>query len=500
MFDISTQTEVERDVPCGSCYHCRITKVNEWTTRMRLQSATYKHTYFVTLTIADTAPLEVLHAHNACLSAVNTFGKRQLTPLTLDKTTVQKFIKRLRRYNNLPSLTYFLVGEYGHKFGRPHYHIIFWCDEQITKEMLQGAWQLQGIPFGEIDFNDLNENGTLLSSKASYSFKYVCKYLQKSDFAFENLPTYKLHLLNDYELSNKYVTLKNKKTNETFMQQIWYDYDQNSETWFDYSVLDELPPYIVHCLSNTYIKAYKPFMLCSKSPAIGSRYFEANKERFQRGDFRLFGILDKDIIYPTYFVRRTKQIICPYVPLVETEKQGVCPASSSCHIPNVETFCNELQGTFEYPKMQLQNNYEDFRSSLRCLWLYNSNVDGKTIAHDLRSLSIYDKNTHTYLVYNIWHFDRYKYDRKIKSYVKIEEIPPCEIFDKLDKSFKDLLKFVSPFDFKRLLNQEELDVYIKSEFGGNCQKFEEYRISLCKQFELQRRDRQFKYYNTKTRF
>ena len=49
IFDVTQQQKVLRDVPCGCCYHCRISKINEWTTRMRLQSATYKNTYFVLL-------------------------------------------------------------------------------------------------------------------------------------------------------------------------------------------------------------------------------------------------------------------------------------------------------------------------------------------------------------------------------------------------------------------------------------------------------------------
>ena len=27
-----------RNVPCGKCYHCKITRINEWVTRMVIQS------------------------------------------------------------------------------------------------------------------------------------------------------------------------------------------------------------------------------------------------------------------------------------------------------------------------------------------------------------------------------------------------------------------------------------------------------------------------------
>jgi len=47
---------------------------------------------------------------------------------TLDKTDLQKFFKRLRKYEkyhgNTKPLKYYAVGEYGTKNHRPHYHII----------------------------------------------------------------------------------------------------------------------------------------------------------------------------------------------------------------------------------------------------------------------------------------------------------------------------------------------------------------------------------------
>lgn len=44
----------------------------------------------------------------------------------LDKRDIQKFVKKLRYYfQNGKSIKYYIVGEYGDKSGRPHWHCIF---------------------------------------------------------------------------------------------------------------------------------------------------------------------------------------------------------------------------------------------------------------------------------------------------------------------------------------------------------------------------------------
>ena len=111
---------------------------------------------------------------------------------------VQLFLKRLRKYINendyIPTqgkyLRFFVCGEYGETFGRPHYHIMFFsnsaelCErhkyygdggEQFTTSLLESyvrkAWQQKGVdnvkkPIGRIDFQ-----------RASGSASYVASYV-----------------------------------------------------------------------------------------------------------------------------------------------------------------------------------------------------------------------------------------------------------------------------------------------------------------------------------
>lgn len=489
VFDITSQRKEIRDVPCGTCYHCRITRVNEWTTRMRLQSATYKNTYFVTLTIDSDGPQKVLALHHPTFHNINKNKVAASHPLTLSKETLQRFIKRLRRYNELPTLSYFAVDEYGHTYGRPHYHLILWCDEEITLEMLQDAWRLDGQSIGEIDYNDLVKNGTLVSSNASYSFKYVCKYLQKQSFSFEDLPTYQYHLNLDYIL-NHFVTYKNTKVKNEYIRK----------------EITDAPPGLdyVRTLSPEYVSSYRPFMLCSRSHAIGGRYFEAQASRFERGDLRLFGVLQKDMVFPSYFLRRVKHLICPYFPTTYAPSksgEALCKYNStSSRLPSVASLCSQLQDTGGSVWCTLQDVPEDVRALLPYCKCEYADSDGVARLAPLMDLTIYDKDNHHYLVYNGSFFDRYGYDRKQKKYVVVGSESVVSVCSKMDECLKKLLKFVEPFNVRRRVADEELEAYIKDRFSGSQLEFRKYRENLQSQLLFAVGKRQCVYNQIKNKF
>lgn len=113
-----TQRQEFRDVPCGKCYHCRITHVNEWVTRMVLESMYNKYCYFITLTYGLQSERTDLFAET--YPRWTTFNQNhvyQNTPLVLRKDHLQKFFKRLRKNTN-KRFKYFACGEYGHTYGQ----------------------------------------------------------------------------------------------------------------------------------------------------------------------------------------------------------------------------------------------------------------------------------------------------------------------------------------------------------------------------------------------
>jgi hypothetical protein len=89
------------EVPCGQCVGCRLERSRVWAIRCVHEASLYDDNCFITLTYAD----ENLPENNS-----------------LDKSAFPKFMKRLRkRFPNL-AIRYFMCGEYGEKFTRPHYH------------------------------------------------------------------------------------------------------------------------------------------------------------------------------------------------------------------------------------------------------------------------------------------------------------------------------------------------------------------------------------------
>lgn len=103
-------------VPCGKCLGCREKKLQEWSIRCYHESKLYQFNTFITLTYNDE-------------------NLPQDGQLRIDHW--QKFMKRLRkRYGS--GIRYFHCGEYGDKFGRPHYHALLFNfhfkDRKLIKE------------------------------------------------------------------------------------------------------------------------------------------------------------------------------------------------------------------------------------------------------------------------------------------------------------------------------------------------------------------------------
>lgn len=310
LYDNIEQREVIRELPCGKCYHCRITKINEWVTRMVLQSLYSKYVYFGTLTYAvtktkhfdETLPL---------ISSINKEGKLLPTPVVLVKPHLQKFFKRLRKNTGI-KFQYFACGEYGTKFGRPHFHYIMWSDTEITENQISDSWSELGVSLGRVEHQDLRKD----AKNIEHSYKYVCKYVQKSSFNYDKLPTKQLHEIH---------------------------INEGLQPGADYKAE-------YYETKKDYLKKYSPFVLCSKRPAIGYSYFSDNVIEFQKGDFRLFGVKG-DYIFPTYYYRKTRESLCPYKTI--SEKNGKPNSYSS--IPQVVSLLVELQNAIAFNEGFLSN-------------------------------------------------------------------------------------------------------------------------------------------------
>ena len=329
-----------KNVPCGKCYHCKITRINEWVTRMVIQSNYSKYVYFGTLTYAslryskhtyeskELGTINYSQSHGTiytyeCLPYRSAFNKQNRlcdNPMILRKDHVQKFLKRLRKNTGI-KIQYAYCGEYGSTYSRPHYHYIIWSNEPIEQSDIYKAWRAPSISnpnrtniIGRVDHVDIKNNPRQVAKNGDVTsvYKYVCKYIQKSDFNFNELKNYKQHEINYREWFENQIT-----------KGISHD---------DYVKKFNVTNFYI------YQEMCRPFFHCSKKPAIGFNYLEDNLGEFQKGNFKLFG-LQGHYIFPLYFIRKTKESLCPIKAQSETNEG----TTSYSRIPRMATMLENIR-------------------------------------------------------------------------------------------------------------------------------------------------------------
>lgn len=146
-------------VPCGKCPDCLKKRQQDWSIRIQKETDNCLKNggsaYFITITYDD----EHLN-----------YGSDDRP--TLYPPDVQVFLKRLRRqleYKYEIKMRFFLCGEYGDSFDRPHYHFCFWSDRFISSEdlrpLVESSW-----PYGlTLGINPMNVQ------YSEYVAKYSCK-------------------------------------------------------------------------------------------------------------------------------------------------------------------------------------------------------------------------------------------------------------------------------------------------------------------------------------
>lgn len=129
-------------VPCGRCIACRLNYSSMWSLRMMHEKMMHEKSVFLTLTYRD-----------ECLPE----------NMSLVKKDVQDFFKRLRK-NTGQKVRYFLAGEYGDNFKRPHYHAVVYGMDSKSQSEFEKAWT-----------NGFVYCGTVTDDSCTYVAKYVVK-------------------------------------------------------------------------------------------------------------------------------------------------------------------------------------------------------------------------------------------------------------------------------------------------------------------------------------
>lgn len=126
------------EVGCGKCRACRVAKTREWAVRLLHEQTGWDKAVFLTLTYNE-----------------------ENRPEGLSKRDLVNYFKRLRRDDAV--FKYFAVGEYGEKYGRPHYHAILF-GLGVRDKRLKENWPLGFIKTGTVTVD---------------SCMYVAGYIQK---------------------------------------------------------------------------------------------------------------------------------------------------------------------------------------------------------------------------------------------------------------------------------------------------------------------------------
>lgn len=119
-----------------------------WSFRLQQEMKYSDSAYFITLTYDD-----------------------EHVPSRVNKEDPQKFLKRFRKLIYPARVRYFLVSEYGEKFGRPHYHLLLFnypYGVDSLREALKKTWKL--CDPDHFDFADV------VGTVTPKSISYVCKY------------------------------------------------------------------------------------------------------------------------------------------------------------------------------------------------------------------------------------------------------------------------------------------------------------------------------------
>lgn len=167
---------VNRDmyVPCGKCVYCCQTRANAWAARLYWESRDTWSSAFVTLTYEEKY-LTI---------------KKGVSQLNMED--LQKYFKRLRKAGL--EFRYYAVGEYGTRYGRPHFHILFFFRKEPDLEIVREKWGMGIVHIGSVTPASVNYCLTYISLRkkrynrvyefATMSKKLGATYLSKQMIAW----------------------------------------------------------------------------------------------------------------------------------------------------------------------------------------------------------------------------------------------------------------------------------------------------------------------------
>lgn len=144
------------ELSCGQCIGCRLERSRQWAIRCLHESQMHEFSSFITLTYSD----EFLPENHS-----------------LVYRDYQLFMKRLRK--RFGAVRFFMCGEYGEQYSRPHYHAcLFGCffDDRVEYKMLDSGSKLYtSAILSELWPYGFSSIGDVTFESAAYVARYCVK-------------------------------------------------------------------------------------------------------------------------------------------------------------------------------------------------------------------------------------------------------------------------------------------------------------------------------------
>lgn len=186
-------------------------RVSGWSFRLQQEGKRAISSFFVTLTYQND---QLVYSPN---------GFR-----TLDKTHVQKFLKRLRKISpKEPKIKYYACGEYGSLLGRPHYHLIIF---NADADLIEKAWSYYNEKTGKYKRIGKCYFGTVTGASIGYVLKYMTKIGTVGKFARDDRE--REFSLMSKQLGLSYVTKQMQK---------WHSQDLEKRNYLPYEGDKKIP-------------------------------------------------------------------------------------------------------------------------------------------------------------------------------------------------------------------------------------------------------------------
>ena len=143
-------------LPCGQCIGCRLERSRQWAMRCMHEAQLHENNCFITLTYNDEN-----YPENG----------------SLIKSDFQKFLKKFRKSIAPARIRYYMAGEYGTNFGRPHFHACIFGydfhDKKLHQRTSSGSLIYTSKELEKLWTHGYSSIGDVTFESAAYVARYI---------------------------------------------------------------------------------------------------------------------------------------------------------------------------------------------------------------------------------------------------------------------------------------------------------------------------------------